>query len=295
MSRLPSLAALRMFDVACRYMNLTKAADVLNLTQGAVSRQIKQLEEELGQPLFNRHHHGLTLTDQGEQLLPQVRAAFELLEEAVTGVKTADPRQQLRLATPPTYATRWLAPRLRQLRRQFPHLQLSIQTELQQRQAHYDHDCRIRFGNKPAAGCFSELLFRERHIAVVNAEFADWSVQRLFDEHPLLHVLDGQKRLRLWEPWLAAAGLTHINPRDGIEFSTLDQVINMTLAGEGLAVIDRHMISRELQQGTLVPVCAHIEVEGELGYWLDISHSRMGLSKITAFSQWLRAVTLEAS
>ncbi|HCN44374.1 MAG TPA: LysR family transcriptional regulator, partial [Pseudomonas sp.] len=274
MRQLPPLNMLRVFEEVARHRSFSQAALELNVTQGAVSRQIKQLEDHLGVALFVRTHLGLTLTEAGAALSPQLAAAFDQIDRALQSVRVPNLRQRLRILAPPTWGTRWLSPHLRDFCRRYPDISLSVSN-----QASHEHlaeiDCRIRFGLGPAEHWHSELLVMERHVAVASAElFVDRQAPDL-RQHPLLHILHDGKRLKVWENWLAAVGRDDVETAGGLEFSTLDQVIHTALAGGGLAVIDRQMIERELREGSLLPI-AGVEVLGPYGYWLDVAGDKQG-------------------
>ncbi|MFD2644401.1 LysR substrate-binding domain-containing protein [Pseudomonas japonica] len=290
MRQLPPLTMLRVFEEVARHRSFSQAAVQLNVTQGAVSRQIKQLEDHLGVALFVRTHQGLTLTDAGLALSPQLGAAFDQIERALQAVRVPNLRQRLRILAPPTWATRWLSSHLRDFCRHYPEISLSIT-----HQASHEHlaeiDCRIRFGLGPAEHWHSELLVMERHVAVASPELFVDGVAPDPRAYPLLHILHDGKRLPVWENWLGATGRDDVDVASGLEFSTLDQVIHTALAGGGVAVIDRQMIDRELHEGSLVPI-APLEVPGPYGYWLDVAGEKQGLSKVRLFTGWLQGITV---
>ncbi|MEP9317306.1 LysR substrate-binding domain-containing protein [Pseudomonas sp. LABIM340] len=287
MRNLPPLTMLRVFEEVARHRSFNRAADALNVTQGAVSRQIKQLEEYLGISLFLRTPRGLTLTEAGSALAPHLGEAFDQMERALQAVRVPNLRQRLRILAPPTWGTRWLSPRLRSFLKRYPDISLSV-TNQQGDDSAGELDCRIRFGLEQATHCHSELLVMERHMAVASPELFDGEQPPELHDHPLLHILHEGKRLRVWENWLEAVGRSDVDAASGIEFSTLDQVIHTTLAGGGLAVIDRQMIERELASGSLLPITP-VEVIGPYGYWLDIASDKLGLSKVERFQHWLNA------
>jgi len=286
MRQLPPLTMLRVFEEVARHRSFSQAALGLNVTQGAVSRQIKQLEDYLGVALFVRTPQGLTLTEAGVALSPQLAGAFDQIERALQAVKVPNLRQRLRVLAPPTWATRWLSPHLRSFCQQYPDISLSVSNQASQ-QSLAEVDCRIRFGLAPAEHWHSELLVMERHIAVASAELFINGEPPDLHRHPLLHILHDGKRLQVWENWLAAMGREDVDAGLGLEFSTLDQVIHTAVAGGGLAVIDQQMIERELREGSLVPI-APVEVIGPYGYWLDVAGEKQGLSKVRLFTEWLR-------
>ncbi|MGH1539441.1 MAG: LysR family transcriptional regulator [Arenicella sp.] len=284
MRLLPPLSALRIFEVAGKQQSFTVAAKQLSITPGAVSKQIKQLEDYLGIPLFVRLHHKLELTEAGQELLQSLEQSFNLMEAAVSKVRDPNQRQKLSILAPPTFATRWLASRLTDLHHRFPKLELSVHN-------HYSEqirfDCEIRFGRAKKPKHFSKLLFIEQHIPVCAPQLLERSKDLINENGNLLHILHQGKKLPIWESWLKAAKLDGaFDVEKGLEFSTLDQVINSIKAGTGFAVIDKNMIRHELQQGTLVQF-NQTEVNGPYGYWLDISAEHQGVSKVTHFTQWL--------
>lgn len=289
MRQLPSLNTLRVFEEVARHRSFSQAAIGLNVTQGAVSRQIKQLEDYLGVALFVRTPQGLSLTDAGSSLSPHLAEAFDHIERALQAVRVPNLRQRLRVLAPPTWATRWLSPHLRAFCQRYPDISLSV-TNHASHESLAEIDCHIRFGLAAAPHCASRLLVMERHMAVASPELFAGDQAPDLRQFPLLHILHDGKRLKVWENWLAAMGREDVDAGQGLEFSTLDQVIHTALAGGGLAVIDRQMIEKELANGSLVPITP-IEVIGPYGYWLDVANDRQGLSKVRLFTDWLSVVS----
>jgi DNA-binding transcriptional LysR family regulator len=289
MRQLPSLNTLRIFEEVARHRSFSKAAQSLNVTQGAISRQIKQLEDYLGVTLFIRTPQGLSLTESGAALSPNLAQAFDHIERALEAVRVPNLRQRLRILAPPTWATRWLSVQLRTFVQRYPDISLSV-TNQASHEGYAEVDCHIRFGLEADTHCQSQLLVMERHIAVASPELFDNGEPPDLRRFPLLHILHEGKRLKVWENWLSAVGRIDVDATQGLEFSTLDQVINTTLAGGGLAVIDRQMIERELANGSLLPITP-VEVLGPYGYWLDVPNDKQGLSKVKLFTEWLSLVS----
>jgi len=289
MRQLPSLNMLRVFEEVARHRSFSQAALELNVTQGAVSRQIKQLEDYLGVALFVRTPQGLTLTETGTALSPHLAQAFDHIERALQAVRVPNLRQRLRIVAPPTWATRWLSAHLRAFVQRYPDISLSVTNQMGH-ESLAEIDCHIRFGLEAASHCSSRLLVMERHIAVASPELFNGEQPPDLRQFPLLHILHDGKRLKVWENWLAAMGREDVDAGQGLEFSTLDQVIHTALAGGGLAVIDRQMIEKELANGSLVPITP-VEVVGPYGYWLDVANDKQGLSKVRLFTQWLELVS----
>lgn len=294
MRRLPSLSALRSFEEASRTLSFTKAAQNLHVTQGAISRQIRLLEDYLGTPLFMRHHHRLEITAAGKRLLPTLQAAFDSIAHTLDTIRADPSNSLLTLNAAPTLATRWLTPRLRDFQARHPDLRISITNEYGPLHgSERNEDCQIRFGIEPLPGGQSTLLMREHHVLVGAAREFDGppanedALRALLAEHPWLYILDIDRRLLVWEAWLEAAKLdVEMAPRGEMEFSTLDQVIHAAVAGLGIAVADRHMIEQELANGTLV-LLSEIEVDGPAGYWLDVRPEVQETLRVRNFSSWL--------
>lgn len=286
MRSLPSLHALKVFEEVSRYPSFNRAAEALHLTQSAVSRQIRQLEDFLGVILFVRTPQGLSLTDAGRSLSGELNRAFADIEQAVHVLRIPGLHGRLRILAPPTWATRWLSPRLHGFCRLHPTLLLSVVNPVAD-QPPVDFDCRIRFDRGPATHGDSHLLRMERHLAV--AAPALWHGGEL-EASARLHILHEGRRLSLWEAWQQAVGIELPDAGD-LEFSTLDQVIHAACAGGGIAVVDRTMIERELRDGILRPL-SPVEVVGPYGYWLDIPPDKRGLRKVDTFCAWLRQVAI---
>jgi LysR family transcriptional regulator, glycine cleavage system transcriptional activator len=282
MRRLPSLIALRFFEETARHMSFNKAANALCVTQGAVSRQIRILEDALGAKLFERDHKGVRLTAAGQRLLPCVSEAFDTLERGTRQITAAAGRKRLVLALPPTFASQWFSPRLGLLATALPDVELSVRTSPAD-----DCHCVIRFGRDALPEGHSERLMIERHTLVGAPKLASEPLDAVLENLPALHVLHNDARLNLWPDWLASAGKPTRYAENGIEFSTLEQAIRAARKGAGLAVVDRNMIVEELSDGSLVRM-SEVEVVGPYGYWLDIATRHATLEHVQAFAAWLR-------
>lgn len=148
-------------------------------------------------------------------------------------------------------------------------------------------DCRIRFGTGAQAEGRSELLFVERHVLMGPAWLEHESVETLLERYPLLHVLEGSRRLGMWDDWFDKMAIDPASAGRNIEFSTLTQVIRAARKGVGLSLIDDHMVVEELAEGDLIPL-SPVEVVGPYGYWLDIPSRNQDRDIVQAFAQWLQ-------
>lgn len=293
MRRLPALTAMRIFEVVGQTGSFTRAAERLNLTQSAVSRQVKHLEEQLGTDLLVRRHHRLELTAAGVQLFEALQHAFHEVELAVRGIEEKGNRNRLRLNVPPTFARRWLMPRLPGLRRAHPDLDVSLGTRLSDTLAERGLlDCAIRFGDGEWPMLRATRLMTERHIAVcapalLHGVDRDRPVD--LSRFTFLHVLASDDRRYLtWRHWLSAAGLDEVDTRGGLEFDLLDLAIEAACDGLGVSVVDRFMVERELTAGRLVQLL-DVEVEGHESYWVVTRAEQEDSANVALFRAWLAA------
>jgi LysR family glycine cleavage system transcriptional activator len=291
--KMPALNALKAFEAAGTTGSFTRAAAWLNVTQSAVSRQVRQLEEQLGETLFSRRHQHLELTHEGRVLLRALQQSFDKIELTVRAIQQKSDANRLRINVPPTFAARWLVPRLKRLREALPQLELTITTRLEDGIADSNRlDCAIRFGDGEWIGLDSTLLMQERHIAVAAPallERADESVPIDLNGFTLLHVLAGEdQRYLTWQHWLDAARIEGIDTDGGYEFDVLDLSIKAAIDGLGITIADRNMIGSELASGQLRQVL-DVQVEGHQSYWFVLRPEQRASGTQRQFQQWLQA------
>ncbi|HLX00846.1 MAG TPA: LysR substrate-binding domain-containing protein [Trinickia sp.] len=289
---MPALNALKAFEVAGRTGSFTRAAELLNVTQSAVSRQVRQLEEQLEEPLLQRRHHHLELTAAGRVLLQALQQSFDKIELTVRSIQEKTHLNRLRVNAPPTFASRWLMPRLGRLREQHPEFEISLTTRTQDSLAESSVlDCAIRFGNGEWEGLDNVLLMQERHVAVcAPALLARRQDQDAIDlnRFTLLHVLaSDDQRYLTWQHWLKAAGIEGVDTQGGYEFDLLDHAIRAAVDGLGITIADRNMIARELASGQLTQVL-NVHVDGHQSYWLVTRPEQTALPHLVQFKEWLQ-------
>ena len=284
MRRLPPLNALQVFETVARHQNITRAADHLCLTQGAVSRQILILEEYFGFPLFVRHPRGLTLTAEGESLLPAVRDSFSRLEE----ISNRLTRQRSDLALKvPTCVMRWIYPKIMSFQAEHPDIQLQVTTALQhsvdfQREP---FDAAIVYGTPSGSGTNSLLLFTEQLTPMCAPSMLKdkprWQAEDLAQQ-TLLHPTRDH---RDWEMWLHYAGIKNVDANGGQSFDTLDLAVNAAAQGFGMAIGDCMLASDDLEMQRLVRPFDCI-MPGE-SYYFVYPDSVANQEKITTFRTWI--------
>lgn len=281
---------MRIFEAVGRTGSFTRAAERLHLTQSAVSRQVRNLEDELGEPLLIRHHHRLELTPAGARLLKAIGRALQEVESAVRSIGERADTGRLRLNVPPTFAKRWLLPRLPSLRAACPDLELSVTTQPFDRLLESGViDCAVRFGDGQWQGVAAHRLMTERHIAVSAPALKPAGAPFDPRRHTLLHVLaDTDRRYLTWAHWLDAAGFDPAAAEGGLEFDLLDLVIEAACRGLGAAVADSAMVETELREGRLVKLL-DVEIEGHESYWLVTRADEPEPLKVRQLRIWLTA------
>ncbi|WP_333845758.1 LysR substrate-binding domain-containing protein [Limnohabitans sp.] len=296
MKRLPPLNALRAFHVTAQLGSLTKAGTALHVTQGAVSRQVKLLEDALGRPLFFRVHQGIKLTETGKLLAEGLQSTFSGLEQLIEHITQDQRRQQISINIPPTFATRWLAPRLSKFCSIYPFVDLHITTNwVQSLRDSESHDCLVVFDTAPWPKVECELLMYEKHVMVSDPKLWRHDLPPTLSQQTLLHILNGPDRLPVWERWIERHNLEHIDPKPGLSFSTLDQAINAALSGAGVAIVDEHMIRPELSSGAL-RLFNDLHMDGPYGYWfVDVAKDGEHKAVIRLIRDWLRQEFASAS
>lgn len=287
----PSLNSLRAFYIVGKHLSFNKAAQHLNVTSSAISKQVKRLEDLLGTPLFLRDQQNLLLTPKGVMLYHQLDSAFQIIDNAVESFNHSNTNTKLNILCAPTYANRWLIPKLLSFQQKNPRLHLTVHSHAE---PEFIYDAEIRFGIKEKSRFESQLLCKESFIAVCAPELIQRS-QHLADETSnFLHIAYQGGRLPIWEKWLEHSDiqidLKHIK-QSGIELYTLDQVITAAKAGMGFAVVDQRMILQELKEGSLLQFHPH-HCESDYGYWLDIHPEKVGLSKLIDLTKWLKEINI---
>lgn len=259
LSRLPPLNALRAFVVAARHLSMSGAAAELHVTAAAVSQQIRQLEEHLGCPLFRRGSRGLELTDEGRSCLPRMAEAFEGMLEALSALQKRGAARPLTVSVSPSFAARWLVPRLHRFRADHPAIDVRVMASAQS--AHvpsHEYDCAIRFGAGAYPGLSVEKLLTE-------AVFPVCSPMLLAGAHPLRHPEDVRDHTLLhddsadedascpsWRMWLRAAGVSGVTAAAGLHFNQSSLVLDAAAAGYGLALAKARLADEDVARGRLV-------------------------------------------
>jgi LysR family glycine cleavage system transcriptional activator len=292
--RLPPLNALRAFEAAARHLNFSRAADELSVTPGAVSQQIQNLEDYVGAPLFKRTPKGLLLTDAAQTALPALREAFDRLAEAASLLTAAVDGRRLTLTAPPSFAAKWLVPRLGAFEQAHPQVDvwLSAGIELVDLTAG-EVDVAIRYGAGRYPGLEVTRLISETVIPVISPEFAKeqpLDTPEDLKNHILLH--DGSPDLDDscpdWPMWLAARGLRGVDGNRGPRFNQSSLVIEAAVNGRGVALAKRTLAQADLDAGRLIAPL-QIATAVDFAYYLVHPKAKGRLPQVKAFIGWIVA------
>lgn len=286
MKRIP-VGPLRAFDVAARNLNLSAAAEEMNVTHAAVSRQVKQLEERLGVKLFERLPRGLRLTAQGALLAEGTRAAFDRLASALEDVSTPTVRRKLTISTFSSFNARWLMPRVRSFSMLFPEVDLQVMTSAQLVDfARDDVDIGIRFGRGHYPGLHVVPLFQPREIVVCAPSLLKGgpSLKTISDLRYFTLLHDDSHRS--WTRWLEAVGAKGIDPRRGIVCGDRNSMLQAALAGQGVAIASEVFAAADLVTGRLVKVFEN-EVTSEYSIYAVCLPRRLNDPMVAGVMQWL--------
>lgn len=299
---LPPLDLLPAFEAAARTLSFTRAAAELFLTQSAVSRQIKTLEERLGCVLFERRTRALRLTDAGQDLYRVTAEVLDRLRRTVARLHREPPPGMLTVTTTPGLASLWLIPRLQRLRALHPQIELRIAATndvLDLERARID--VAIRYGIPQSQPPGAVSLFGEEAFPVCSPALIAAPSQRLetpsdLSRHVLLHLDYPSARGSWldWETWLTALGVADLQPAGALHFTHYDQMIHAAMAGQGIALGRTPMIGQLIRDRKLVPPLARTAALPR-AYFVVASALAAGKPQVQAFTAWLHAeVALDA-
>lgn len=277
------------FEAAARHQSFTAAAAELHLTQSAVSRQIRALEDRLGAELFVRERQTVRLTAAGQAYAQEIRGSLMRIANATLSFRTNPQGGQLNLAILPTFGTRWLAPRLPQFFSEQPGITINLTTRLSQFDFQLEAvDAAIHFGQPQWPG--AELAFLMSETVVPACSAAMWaqhqfSQPRDLIKAPLLHLAS---RPDAWRRWFEHQGC-RVAETPGMLLDQFATAAQAATAGVGIALLPKFLIERELANGDLVhalPGCP--EMESAERYYLAWPSSRTDYPPLQVFRDWLK-------
>ncbi len=283
MNRLPPLAALRAFEAVARLGSVSKAADELHVTHGAVSQQLRVLEDTLGVSLFLRHGKRLSVTEDGRMYALRLRMALADLAEATDDVLALPREDELVLAVLPSFAAHWLVRRLPGLMRAQPALKLTLRASLEMVDFQVERvDAAIRMGAGGWEGLTQLPLFTDELLAVAAPSFNGGVLPHTPQEIlacPLIRSVEG------WGHWLNAAGLP-TQTLNGPMFTDSNLVIEAVRQGQAITLTRRSLAHDLLQSGELVQL-GELTAPYATPYWLVWPSRSQGKAKVQMFAEWL--------
>lgn len=285
--RLPSLNALKVFESAGRHLSFTEAAEELNVTQAAVSRQIRSLEEWFDTKLFKRVHRGLELTPEGRTLLPTLTQSLDKIAAACASANNR--ARDLRVKIMPTFAYRWFLPRMPRFSQLQPDIDLRLTSAW--RSVDFDiedFDCGFSFGFGGWDGMHETKLLPELVAPICSPAFLKKDIPLKEPEdigrHPLLH---SPSHMADWAIWARKAGLSDLDTSQGQRFDTLDMAMYAAQAGNGIALGDYYLIQEELQTDRLVLPFPDLLIDTGMAYYFVCPEELAHHPKIEVFRSWI--------
>ena len=290
---LPSLDFLRGFEAAGRRLSFTLAADELFLTQSALSRQIKALEDALGVALFERRHRALALTQAGVTFHREVTDLLQTLAGAAERVRGGTRAPALTLSTTVSFASLWVIPRLATFRARHPDVEVYVSADDRLVDlARGDVDVAVRYLPESAAPEGAVRLFGERMTPVASPNITDGASPLRspadLTRHVLLHLDDPEGRTPWldWRSWLASNGQPGLKPAGTLRFRIYDQVIQAAVGGQGVALGRLPMIAEHLRDGRLVAPFAR-KYDSARGYFALPAPRVADREDVVSFLRWL--------
>ncbi len=286
--RIPGLELLVAFETAARHQSFTRAAEELSLTQSAVCRQIASLEDYLGVRLFNRIKKRVTLSEAGQLYAKQVRESLKRIEhDTMSLMAHRGSGGVVELAVTPTFATRWLIPRLVSFHEDNPAITLDLTTRAEPFMfTDTPFDAAIHFGDPIWPGAIAEYLFGEEIVPVCAPALLKGRVQISPDELSRLPLLHQSARPDAWREWFDVAGLSHINAMGGARYELFSMLVQAAKVGLGVTLVPRFFVVNEVQSGKLVIPCPQV-LRSQRGYYLVYPENKVGSSSLQVFRRWL--------
>jgi len=292
---MPALDLLVGFEAAARHLSFTKAGEELYLTQSAVSRQIKELEDQLGLPLFQRRHRALSLTDAGQQYYAVAAQVITTMRAATERLRSqAGKRRPLTVTTTNSFASLWLIPRLAGFTREHPGVDVRITAETKVQDLERDGlDVALRHGPASLAGPNAIRLFGERVFPVCSPKLLKKLPLKKPDDlknHVLLQYHDPDVRHPWlhWKTWLEVAGVAGLRPAGTLSFSGYEQIIPAAVAGHGVA-LGRSPLVKDLIDSRQLVAPFKSMADPARAYFVIVSRNAGQRPEVIDFVSWLKA------
>lgn len=297
--KLPPLSALRAFEAAARHQNFTRAAEELLLTQSAVSRHVRTLEDNLGVSLFERKNRAVRLTSDGRKLMEAVSMALSHVSLVTQEIRQQRESGKLTVGMLTSQASLYIVPRVAAFRQEFPELDVHIVSlERNPSPAVDDFDVSIVVGHQDDPGFHAELLFMEEAYPVCSPDYAaqhgPMSGPEDLLQETLLHLDDATwigypwPTPINWKVWLGHFDVELPLPPHGLTFTSYQMVVQAAQRGLGVAIGWHHCAADLLREGSLVRPIPEI-CRWDRGHYLVVPADRAGRSDVVAFCEWLKS------
>ena len=285
--RLPPLNSLKCFEVAGRLLSFTAAARELNVTQAAISHQIKVIEEFLDVPLFDRYPRRLALSEQGKALLPEVTEAFDRVSQAIGSISQEKHSNLISVRLAPSFAAKWLSPRLKYFWLQFPEIDLCLyHTHGAVDFERGEIDIAVTYGKGDWPGVVADKLLGLDFFPVCSPAF-------LRNDKPLTE-LDNLRYYSLmhdanyecWRDWIELAGVQGIDSDKGTIIDDTNVLIQAAIDGQGIALGSTTFVEDHLESGKLIKPF-DINLVNEFCYYVVCPEAHLKNPAVRAFKEWL--------
>ncbi len=291
-TRTPPLGALRSFRAAAHCLSFTLAAEELHVTQAAVSHQIKSLEEFLGAPLFVRGNRTLSLSDAGQRFLPYVDQMFNVLEQGLQQVQTHTNTNTLTVSLLPSFASRWLVPRLGLFLKAHPEIDFRLAPSRGMTNFQIENiDLAIRYGSGTYPGLVSIHLMDEDIFPVCSPEIMNGAHPLNEPADLIHHVLLHDDGHGDWRQWLVVAGASDVDPDKGPVYTDSGMAVQSALAGDGVALARSQLVKEDIARGRLVKPF-DISQPSNFSYFIVYPNDHPPSSASQAFIEWLQQQAL---
>ncbi len=287
--KLPGTDLLIAFETAARHQSFTRAAEEMALTQSAVCRQISALETQLGVQLFNRIKKRVTLSEAGQIYARQIRNNLNRLEhDTLSLMAHRGAGGVLELAVIPTFATRWLIPRLGDFHVLHPGITLDLTTRADPFIfTDTPFDAAIHYGDPVWPGAVTEYLFGEEVVPVCTPMLMDGRAVITPEELVSMPLLHQSARPYAWREWFGVSGLSNVNAMGGARYELFSMLVEAAKAGLGVALVPRFFVLNEIASGELVTPSANI-LRSDRSYYLVYPENNIESAPLQVFCQWLR-------
>lgn len=285
-NRLPNFSALRAFEAAARHENFSRAAEELHLTHGAISHQVRALEQELGRPLFVRNGRHVKVTADGLKFAQFLGRTFADIAMAADALRPSSSNRRLTISSIPSFAARWLAPRLGEFIDRHPDIEVVLQASGQLQDLARDGiDVGIRFGRGHYPGLVVERMMGDIYYPVVSPNYRAGPLPASPADLARTTLLRSDEP---WTPWFQQAGLQLPEPSGGLMFEDLSMLVRSAVDGNGVALV-RHVVAmQEIANGQLVRLF-DIAIPCPDEYFFVTPPGAAGKPQVQAFRVWLLA------